>query len=128
MQGPRHEALEEDEVQMVERFPALSSRGLLMCTAGALNHYAINHTTGQGRLQGFALKVALVLGLQHPKGKTAAEEAIKKRTTEVFYAAAHPVSKRNMLFVLDHDITHLNGAWVPGFPPPVYAMPDDFEV
>ena len=116
----------EEEVRMVGKFPTLSSRGLLMCAAGTLNNFAINYTTGQGRLQGFALKAALVLGLKHPRGKLAADDATGKRTIEVFYAAAHPVSKRNMLFVLDHDIENLEGAWVPGFPPPVYAMPDNF--
>lgn len=54
-----------EEIKMVEKFPSLSSRGLLMCAAGALNHFAINHTTGQECLQGFTINVAHVLGLKH---------------------------------------------------------------
>ena len=57
------------EVSYLEDFKEIASSGALICTMGAVNHYSINHTTGQGRLQGFAMKVALVLKVGLSRGK-----------------------------------------------------------
>ena len=73
--------------------------GSLVCTMSAINHYSINHTPGQGRLQILPSK------LLH-----------QKRAADMICTAAHPVSKRNMLFMLDKNIPNLKATWVPGAP------------
>ena len=118
--------IKAEEVAYAAAFPTIASKSMLVCAAAALNHYAINHTTGQGRLQGFALKVARVLGLKYPMGKDTASREIREAATRAFYAAGHPVSKRNMMFVLDPDITGVSAAWTPGMPHPATTVSDDF--
>ena len=93
---------------------------------GAINHYAINHTTGQGRLQGFGLKTARILSLPYSNERSAAAEDTRRRTTNLLYAAAHPMSKRNMLFVLDDKVVNLRAVWVPGIPRPAHGCADQF--
>ena len=39
----------------------ITNSGSLICAMALVNHYMINHTTGQWKLQGFALKAANVL-------------------------------------------------------------------
>ena len=118
--------IKAEEAAYAPALPTISPKGMLVCAAAALNHYAINHTTGQGRLQGFAWKVARVLGLKYPMGKDTASREILEAATRAFYAAGHPVSKRNMLFVLDPDITGVSAAWTPGMPHPATTVSDDF--
>ena len=89
-----------------------------------LNHYLINHTSGKGRLQGFALKVAKILGHRYPSDRTAAAKMARESSMETFHAAAHPVSKRNMLYILDHAVPGLTAAWYPGTPRPTTAHMD----
>ena len=60
---PDMDAVSQDEMKLLSDFPSIMPTGALICAAGGLNHYLINHTTGQGKLQGFALKVAKILGL-----------------------------------------------------------------
>jgi len=51
-----------------------ANSGSLICAIGAVNHFSINPTTGQGKLQGFALTVANVLNLDYPKERTQSAE------------------------------------------------------
>jgi len=44
----------------------------------------------------------------------------------MFYAAAHPVPKKNMLYVLQPDLPNLTAAWVPGILKPVKGVSDKF--
>ena len=69
-----------------------------------LLHFSINHTTDQGRLQGFALKVANALGLKHSKGKTAAEEAHHIVNSEVY---RHDLLDRELPYLYCFHI-HMN--------------------
>ena len=46
--------------------------------------------------------------------------------TSVFYTVGHPVSKWNMLFVLDPETANLLCGWVPGLPCPSKVLPNDF--
>ena len=82
-------------------FEKTSASGSLICAMGGINHYTINHMTGQGKLQGFALKVAKALNLEYPREQSAAAKDKRDNTTKMLYAAAHPVSKRNMAYTLD---------------------------
>ena len=94
---PNIDVLSEAEQIFLASFEEIAHSGSLVCAMGIVNHYSINHTTGQGRLQGFALKVSRVLGLEYPEDRTTVAEEARCRTTKMLYAAAHPVSKRNML-------------------------------
>ena len=67
---PEMASASEDEVAYVTAFPNLATQGSLVCATVALNHLTINHTTGQGKLQGFSLLVARVLELDYPKDHT----------------------------------------------------------
>lgn len=114
------------EVAFLTNFEEVSRTGALICTMGAVNHYSINHTTGQGKLQGFALKVAKVLGIEYPSDRTASAAEKRKQASDMIYAAAHPVSKRNMLFTLDPSIPSLSATWAPGAPRPANGGADEF--
>jgi len=87
---------------------------------GAINHYSYIHTIGQGKLQGFGLKTARIFSLSNSNERSAAAE-VQKNTTKLLYAVAHPVAKRNMLFILDNKIKNLHAAWVPGIPRPAHS-------
>ena len=114
------------EKSLIERFDRVAHTGSLVCAMGAINHYSINHTTGQGRLQGFGLKTARILSLPYSNERSAAAEDTRKKTTSLLYAAAHPMSKRNMLYVLDDTVINLKAAWVPGIPRPAQGCADQF--
>ena len=83
-----------------------------VCAMGAVNHQAINHTTGQGKLQELRSP-------EYPGDSTSSAKDKWKRTTVMLYAAAHPTSKHNMLFSLDEGVKNISAAWVPGLPMPV---------
>ena len=38
------------EQEFIDNFHSIAPKGTLICAAAALNHYSINHTTGQGVL------------------------------------------------------------------------------
>lgn len=111
---------------ILERFEHVTHSGSLICVMGAINHYSINHTTGQGKLQGFALKTACVLSLPYTNKRSASAEETRKNTTKLLYCDSHPVSKRNMLFVLDDKIKSLYTAWVPGISKPAQRNENQF--
>lgn len=114
------------EVGFLNNFEEVASSGALICAMGAINHYTINHTTGQGKLQGFAMKVAGVLNLDYPTERTQSAEEKRRLTTDMLYAAAHPVSKRNMMYTLRQELPHLTAAWAPGVPQPKKGQADEF--
>jgi len=60
-------------------FEKTSASGSLICAMGAINHYTINHMTGQGKLQGFALKVAKALNLGSSLRQQRTRETILQR-------------------------------------------------
>jgi len=114
------------EVSFLNNFEEVASSGASICAMGAVNHYTINHTTGQGKLQGFAMKIAGVLNLEYPSERTQSAEEKCRVTADMLYAAAHPVSKRNMMYILWPDIPGLTAVWVPGVPKPKKAQADEF--
>ena len=118
--------LKDHERKFMSNFSKVASTGSLVCAMGAINHYSINHTTGQGRLQGFALKVTRALDVEYPKEQTAAVKEKRDRTVRMMYAAVHPVSKRNMAYTLDPKVPNLKAAWVPGVPRPSRGQADEF--
>ncbi len=85
--------ISEDETPYLETIPRLAPSGALVCAAGGLNHYEINHTTGQGALQGFSLKVARILKMRYPNENSSSARRERADTTATFYKPAHPVSK-----------------------------------
>lgn len=52
------DSLTPNENSYVSAFPDIAPKSMLVCAASVLNHYAIKHTTGQGKLQGFVLNAA----------------------------------------------------------------------
>ena len=46
--------LSSAEQAYLTKFEEIVHTGSLICSMGAINHYGINHTTGQAKLQGFA--------------------------------------------------------------------------
>ena len=50
--GEKAEGIKAEVIAHAAAFQTIAPKGMLVCAAAALNHYAINHTTGQGRLQG----------------------------------------------------------------------------
>ena len=123
---PLVDNLTNAEQAFAVRFDEIAHTGSLICAMGATNHYAINHTTGQAKLQDFALKVARILGLLYPTDRTSVAAEVRKHTTDMLYAAAHPASKRNMLYVLDRSIPNLSAVWTPGTPRPAKGGADEF--
>ena len=119
-------SLNAAEVSFLGDFEAIASSGSLICAMGAVNHYAINHTTGQGRLQGFALKVANVLSLEYPSEHTSSANEKRKLTEAMLYAAAHPIAKQNMLYVLRPNLPALTATWISGVPKPTKGVADEF--
>ena len=85
------------EKSMIERFDRVAHSGSLVCAMGAINHFAINYTTGQGKLQGFGLKTARILSLPYSNERSAAAEDTRRKTMSLLYAAAHPVLIRNVV-------------------------------
>lgn len=114
---PNIDNVTEEKVAFLESFPRLAPAGALVVGAAGLKHYTINHTIGQGKLQGFALKVAHILGLPRPSGQDRTSADIRRQTMEDFYAAAHPANKRNALFMVDRTTKTVSALWVPGTPP-----------
>jgi len=55
----------------------------------------------------------------YPTDHTASAEEKQKITAAMPYAAAHPVSKRDMLYVIQPGLPYLTAEWVPGVPKPV---------
>lgn len=106
--------------------PKAAPAGALVCAAAAMNHYVLNHTTGQHGLQGFAQKVAKIIGLKYPRDTSGAGRAQREATASFFYAAAHPTGKRNMLYTLDQGVPVLAVAWIPGPPKPIVSRLDNF--
>ena len=119
-------ALTAAEQKFFNSFEDIAHTGSLVCAMGAISHFTINHTTGQGKLQGFTLKVAKVLKLGYPTEHMSAAEERRKNITVMLYAAAHPVAKRNMLYVLDRAMPCLSAVWAPGIPRPAHVGADEF--
>ena len=67
-----------------------------------------------------------MLGHEYPSEHTSAASEKRKATFDTMYAAAHPVSKRNMLYILDRGIPNLSAVWVPGAPQPAKGGADEF--
>ena len=67
-----------------------------------------------------------MLGLEYPSEHTSAASEKRKATFDTMYAAAHPVSKRNMLYILDKGIPNLSAVWVPRAPQPAKGGADEF--
>ena len=86
----------------------------------------INYTTGQGQLKVFAQKVAKVLDFGYKTEHTSATEERPRKITAMLYAAAHPVSKHNMLYILDRTIPSLSATWAIGTPKPTHGGADKF--
>lgn len=95
--------IKDHESRFLSGFDKIASSGSLLCAMGAINHSSINHTTGEGKLQGFALKVARALDLDYPREQSAAAKEKREYTAAMLYAAAHPVSNRNMAYTLDPE-------------------------
>lgn len=53
------------ELAFLNAAEEMAHSGSLICFMGAVNHFSINHTTGQGKLQDFALKVAKIIYLEY---------------------------------------------------------------
>ena len=126
MADPDLTALNAKEVAFLTDFEEIANSGSLICAMGEVNHFSINHTTGQGQLQGFALKVAHVLSLDYPEEWTQSAAEKRRVTADMLYAAAHPVSKRNMMYVLRPELPGLTALWVPGVPKPKETVADEF--
>jgi len=67
-----------------------------------------------------------VLDLEYTEERTQSAAEKRRIVTEMLYAAAHPVSKRNMMYVLRPELPGLTATWVPGIPQPKEGCADEF--
>ena len=117
------------QISLQQRRTSLrDSTGLLIadpwCVPWALS-ITLPSTILQDRANSRGL-TARTLSLPYSNERSASAEETRRRTTSLLYAAAHPVSKRNMLFVLDDKVKNLSAAWVPGVPRPAQGCADQF--
>jgi len=100
----------------------------LLCAAAALNHYKLNHTTGQGRVAGFVQKVASTIDSfgSAPRDDKAAANAYWAQLTDFLYLALHRVGKRNGAFALMNDSPSLAGVFYSFQTRPAMLKKDDF--
>lgn len=100
----------------------------LLCAGAILNHYKINHTTGQGALQGFLAKIAKVINPLEQK--MSADKGVMKAQQitlcDWLYLALHRVGKRNGAFALLEPNASVVGAFDYRLRPPIVMKKDDF--
>lgn len=116
----------DDALDLVAAASEQVNNALLVLVAAGINHWALNHTTGAGSLQGAMLKVCSILGLPYPRGHEVAQVQARNRTTRALYLAAHPSSKRNLIYAIAPERAFASAIYIRGFFAVKIMNVDDF--
>ena len=93
------------------------------------SHTSLNKLTSQDVVEWPVSKMVLrhcFLSLEYQEEHTSSDNEKRRNTESMLYAAAHPVSKRKMLFMLRPDLPSLTATWTPGVPKPMKGVADEF--
>jgi hypothetical protein len=101
---------------------------MLLISAAVLNHYKLNHTTGQGGVQGFLKKIVNTIDFfeRLPTNDPIARVAALRKQEDFLYLALHRIGKRNGCFALLEPNISVYAARAPGMPLIPAMRKDDF--